>query len=466
MNRYEFWSVYYSIQVVATILCSLSAKAVNQNDKQQLSPVYSVVGKQRELSGKDYDCKYMNSPPCECIRTEAEAVWGSATARDLPSFQVDRNEEGNEPANEIFPSYILRSDARATTTCSPFAIELAGGYGGERGLQRMKALLVTPSGGSVDVFAHLFAHTSKNKIQRSNDGASTWRGSINIRDADNALAAAFSDNLRDVVFEIWDPTVMGAHIRGVVNNKTGALDWLEAELSRRYSRIFCGKLGVPMGSPEQKCRRTWPQVLVHSLSMWRKIYLASALRRRFESEHSCSYKFVVRTRPDYVMLQELDLRRFLELDTQTISGMVADSGDPLLVHTAHTFCGGFQRPHKTTDWCQWRVENWPAKACFADDQFALGDGKAMEVYARLFPDFDRWAWWYPLNRKDGFRHLSERLLVAYLDWRQRASLLQLSKRDSNEINDVFRWDSKLPNGSAAHLYHRLDRSLDHRLRGH
>ena len=90
----------------------------------------------------------------------------------------------------------------------------------------------------------------------------------------------------------------------------------------------------------------------------------------------------------------------------------------------------------------------------------------MEVYARLFPDFDRWAWWYPLNRKDGFRHLSERLLVAYLDWRQRASLLQLSKRDSNEINDVFRWDSKLPNGSAAHLYHRLDRSLDHRLRGH
>ena len=206
--------------------------------------------------------------------------------------------------------------------------------------------------------------------------------------------------------------------------------------------------------------------------MWRKIYLASAMRRRFEAAHACRYELVVRTRPDYVMLEEVDLRHFrggAAAAPRLVDVATLNSQQPSLgLHTAHTFCGGFQRPHKTTEWCEWRAENWPEKACFADDQFAVGDGEAMEAYARLFPDFDRWAWWYPLNRRDGFRHLSERLLLTHLDWRQRASLLQA--RAGSQLPDVndeaFRWDSKMPNGSAAHIHHRLDRSQDHRLRGH
>ena len=51
-----------------------------------------------------------------------------------------------------------------------------------------------------------------------------------------ALAAAFGSRLRDAVFEVWDPEVIGGHVRAVANNRTGALDWLEAELARRRGR--------------------------------------------------------------------------------------------------------------------------------------------------------------------------------------------------------------------------------------
>jgi hypothetical protein len=468
---------------------------------------------------KGFDCKYMNSPPCECTRPEADAVWASATAADLPPpARSYSRRPASGPETVEFPSYRATSpsdrrrvdgvgvgvgaaepsssssSSSSSTTCGAFALELAGGYGGERGLVQLAEKLVAPSGGSVDVFAHLFAHGAlPQKIAEAlphhapkdllkvggsrgvgvgKKGGHHHRG----RSADDALAAAFGSRLRDAVFEVWDPEVIGGHVRAVANNRTGALDWLEAELARRYSRIFCGNLGVPNGSPEQKCRRTWPQVLVHTLSMWRKIYLASSLRRRFEETHGCRYELVVRTRPDYVLLQELDLRRFRGMtraqgattlaDVAALNPQAMSDGGGFRHHTAHTFCGGFMRPHKDTEWCEWRAKNWPDKACFADDQFALGDGEAMEAYARLFPDFDRWAWWYPLNRKDGFRHLSERLLLTHLDWRQRASTRHASLHESNADNEAFRWDSKMPNGSAAHLYFRLDRSQDQRLRGH
>lgn len=364
------------------------------------------------------DCGMDNSPPCACNRDAESAAFfrSAASASDLPPPLSHAPAPAAQ--REFAVSRFAASDAPgARPSCAPFAVEISGAAGGPIALNATALRIGGGSGGpsSIDVFAHLYS----------------------VRDSARELAvlrAAFGSSLRAVTFERWG-TEIEEHIVAVASGNASALpasasaarppavEWLGAQLGERFSRRQCGADRANM-SPELRCRRPWRTVLSHVLSMWRKVYLASELRRARERAGDCRYQVVVRTRADARPSRVLDLRRFVEPTRAAPS-------------TAHALCAGMGRRY-----CKQRAHAWPRTACWADDQFAVGGALAMDAYARFFPDFHRFAWWYPLARADGWRHVSERLLGVHFDWRRRAA------QASEGAREPFDWHVQQPDGRA------------------
>lgn len=374
--------------------------------------------------GGDLDCVKDNSPPCRCTRdAEAATVFAAATARDLP-LPLATQIAGDASAEFGVLSHGATHQV-GQPPCRQFALEISGAGGGVAALNSTAHRVIAASGGKVDVFAHLYA----------------------VRDPVlemKLLERIFGPRLRAVTFERWG-THVEAHIIRVANGRNGtagrvsgsgrgggddasgrlggpaALDWLVNELSQRFSRRLCGAKLADQ-SPEMRCRKPWRTVLAHVLSMWRKVFLASEMRARHEREGGCRYDLVMRSRPDARPTRPLDLRRF-----------AASAGRPQ--RTAHALCAGMGRRY-----CKQRAAVWPATACWADDQVALGDRDAMTAYARFFPEFSTFAWWYPLARADSWRHVSERLLGAHFDWRARSARALAGAREP------FAWHVRQPDG--------------------
>lgn len=371
----------------------------------------------RGALNKSEDCQKDNSPPCACYRHGEVALFDAARAAELPlplSSALD-------PSSALeFPTLRFPNGPVPHRTCSPFALEISGAAGGIGALNATARRIGDASGG-VDVFAHLYS----------------------VRDPAAELAvlqAAFGPMLRAVVFERWGSTIE-EHVLAVANGAVSpsaprGLDWLVSELSQRYSRRRCGA-GKASMSPEHRCASPWRTVLAHVLSMWRKIFLAGELRAAHERRSGCKYAVVVRTRADAKPAKQLDLRRFIEPARAA-------------PHRAHALCPMRRRYRKR------RALSWPASACWADDQFGLGGRLAMGAYARFFPEFHRFVWWYPLRRADGWMHVSERLLGVHFDWRARAAALP-----GAGAREPFSWDVKQPDGQLD-FYWLLDREVCYR----
>lgn len=350
------------------------------------------------------DCKKDNSPPCRCTRdAEAFAFFPRARREELPVI-VEGGSDRRRPHGREFAVLKYDPHPRGTRRCARFAIELSGGMAGVEALNTTFQRIMVASGGSVDVFVHAYA------IREPNDELA-------------GLLSSFGDHLRGVHFERWGVQIAD-HIAALANTPVVGIngstspppmDWLAEHLSRRFSMKECGAAHM---SPEHRCKKSWSQVLLHTLSMWRKIHLASNMRQRAERHADCTYDYVVRSRPDVTPKRPLDLRRFPRTADAT---------------TVHALCAGMGRRY-----CKARAKEWPETACWADDQFAIGQYSAMTAYARLFPDFGRFIWWYPLHRADAWRHVSERILGTHLDWRMRGSRLH--------ARQPFRWHVSQPDG--------------------
>ncbi|KAG8470973.1 hypothetical protein KFE25_009394 [Diacronema lutheri] len=355
----------------------------------------------RAAVNKTADCHRDNSPPCACSRRGEDALFGAALSSELPGA-LD-SDLAVDAARE-FAILRFAPTAERTRGCARFAIEISGAAGGIGALNATARRISDASGGA-DIFAHVYA----------------------VRDAPAELAvlrAAFGPALRAVVFERWSSAVE-EHIFSVANRAASAsapraFEWLVGQLSDRFSRRRCGVRKAGM-SPEHRCAISWRTVLAHVLSMWRKVFLASELRAAHERARACAYDVVVRTRADAKPARALDLRRFVKPVRAAPS-------------TAHALCPMRRRYRKR------RAQTWPATACWADDQVGLGGRSAMRAYARLFPEFHRFVWWYPLARADAWMHVSERLLGVHFDWRARAAGAPAGRREP------FSWEVKQPDG--------------------
>ena len=126
----------------------------------------------------------------------------------------------------------------------------------------------------------------------------------------------------------------------------------------------------------------------------------------------------------------LDLARF------------AAPAEPAAVHVA---C---HAPAKT---CAARALRWPAGACWLDDQVAVGLAAPMTAFERLYPNFWRFAWWFPLEIDRAMDNFPERILLAHVDWLARAA------------PGSFAWDARAPADGPPLVVRDIDHTHRHHL---
>lgn len=329
-----------------------------------------------------------NSPPCTC--DSRDALWrnftagGGAAAAPLP-LALRASKPDAPHLTKVFPAWSYK--AGYPRGCSRYALDLSGGYAGLGGLEALERMLVAGSD-NVAVFAHMLV---------SSDNATS---------VGRYLRGVFGRALCAASVETYSPE-LHAHVQRAGGN---ALQWLDVNCAGKSS-----------GGKRQ---------LARTISMWRNVFVASQLRLQHEMAAGCEHAVVVRARPDLILAERLDWRQF-----------ALESG-----HVVHLGChGGGPQDHSGSSWrvCEERATRWPAGACWADDQYAVGPAGAMGVYERLFADLERFAWWFPLGVRTSGRNpcgnFPERLLLAHLDWRAKAA--------ADGASPPFGWDVRSPAAS-------------------
>ena len=340
------------------------------------------------------DCSRAPAARCSCeerLVTDPR-IFDWAPAADLPG----------ECEEEVAENRILEYRYRGGRPCGRHAIEISGGFGGTRGPEAQRDAYLGATSAAVDVYVHLF-------ILRT----------ANATDILAGFQRLFGARLRAAAVEVLDSAVTRQVTR--FSNRRGALSWLSREIGRRGAKWAWKSPG----------ERASAGSIVHTLSMWRKVHLASALRRT--EQRACGrghrYELVLRERPDGVPAAALDLdalaRGHAAPDPRARSSSTPVTALFLPCQVAlppPNPAAHRMRTQLQAATCRWRRGIQPLAACLADDQLAVGRPEAIEVLAALYVSFSSFAWWYPLERADASRNFAERLLMTYLDWRRRSAL--------------------------------------------